>query len=307
MNEYEKGPAFVISIPAKWENVTAEALMRDIWQAPKKTVHQLRMDKAITIKGEPLNWTLPLKQGEELHFSISGKDFGVIPAEGPLHILYEDAHMLIVNKPAGMNTHPNNPASETDTLANAVAWHLQQKGEKVDAQHIHRLDKDTTGAVIFAKHALVKGILDRLLAERKIKRTYWAIVHGLITNKKGSITKAIGRDRHHNTRRRVSPSGQAATTHYQLLQHNKEKNLSLVQLGLDTGRTHQIRVHMSSIGHPLAGDTLYGGKPIVGRQALHAKYIELHHPLTEKVLSFEAPFLDEPPLFPAFFNKRLNG
>ncbi|WP_044023096.1 RluA family pseudouridine synthase [Bacillus sp. SG-1] len=303
MNTYDKGPAFVVSIPPKWENVTAEALMRDIWQAPKKTVHQLRMDKAIILDGQPLNWTTPLKKGDKLHFSLTEKEYGVIPAEMPLHILYEDAHMMIVNKPAGMNTHPNNPSLEKDTLANAVAWHLQQKGEKVDVQHIHRLDKDTTGAVVFAKHALVKGILDRLLAERKIKRTYWAIVHGLITNKKGTITKAIGRDRHHNTRRRVSPSGQPATTHFQLLEQNKPKNLSLVQLVLDTGRTHQIRVHMSSIGHPLAGDTLYGGKPIVSRQALHAKYIEFDHPLTEERLAFEAPFLDEPPLFSAFFKK----
>ncbi|MGD6801398.1 RluA family pseudouridine synthase [Rossellomorea aquimaris] len=302
MNEQGKGPNFIISIPSKWENVTAEALMREVWQAPKKTVHQLRMDKAVTLNGVPVNWTYPLKTGDNLHFSIEEKDYGVIPAEMPLHVLYKDEHMLIVNKPAGMNTHPNDPTVEKDTLANAAAWHLQQNGEKAEVQHIHRLDRDTTGAVIFAKHALVKGILDRLLAERKIKRTYWAIVQGLMKTKKGTINQAIGRDRHHNTRRRVSPSGQAATTHYQVLQLNKTKGLSLVQLVLDTGRTHQIRVHMSAIGHPLAGDTLYGGKAIVKRQALHAKYIELLHPLTEEKISLEAPFLDEDPLFTAFFD-----
>ncbi|WP_421383996.1 RluA family pseudouridine synthase [Bacillus salacetis] len=301
MKQYDKGPVFTLSIPSKWDNVTAEFLMRDIWQAPKKTVHQLRMDKAIKLNGEPLNWTSPLKQGDELHFSIGEKESGLIPVRMPIQVLYEDAHVIIVNKPAGMNTHPNDPLTEKDTLANGVAWHLRQKDEKVDVQHIHRLDRDTTGAVVFAKHALVKGILDRLLAERKIKRTYWAIVHGLMKQNKGTINKAIGRDRHHNTRRRVSPSGQPAATHFQVLEENKSKNLSLVQLVLDTGRTHQIRVHMSSITHPLAGDTLYGGKPIVKRQALHAKYIELPHPLTEEALSFEAPFLDEPPLFPALF------
>jgi 23S rRNA pseudouridine1911/1915/1917 synthase len=304
MKTYGKGPTFTISIPSKWENVTAEFLMRDIWQAPKKTVHQVRMDKAISLNGQPLNWTVPLKKGDELQFSLSEEENGVIPAEMPLQILYEDDHLIIVNKPAGMNTHPNDLRSEKDTLANGIAWHLQQRGEKVDAQHIHRLDRDTTGAVVFAKHALVKGILDRLLAERKIKRTYWAIVHGLMKQNKGTINKAIGRDRHHNTRRRVSPSGQPATTHFQLLEQNKTKNLSLVQLVLDSGRTHQIRVHMSAINHPLAGDTLYGGKPIINRQALHAKYIELPHPLTQEKLSFEAPFLDDPPLFPVFFNKK---
>ncbi|MGF2615162.1 RluA family pseudouridine synthase [Rossellomorea vietnamensis] len=302
MNTQDKGPEFVVSIPAKWDNVTAEALMREVWQAPKKTVHQLRMDKAVTLNGVPINWTKPLRKGDNLHFSIDERDYGVIPSEMPLHVLYEDEHMLIVNKPAGMNTHPNDPAVEKDTLANAVAWHLQQNEEKAEVQHIHRLDRDTTGAVIFAKHALAKGILDRLLAERKIKRTYWAITHGLMKTKKGTINQAIGRDRHHNTRRRVSPSGQSAITHYQVLEHNKTKGLTLVQLGLDTGRTHQIRVHMSSIGHPLAGDTLYGGKPVVQRQALHAKYIQLLHPLTEENISLEAPFLDDIPLFTAFFD-----
>ncbi|WP_456271998.1 RluA family pseudouridine synthase [Bacillus sp. AK031] len=302
MKSPEEGPGFIISIPAKWDNVTAEALMREIWQAPKKTVHQLRMDKAVSIDGSPINWTSPLKAGDRLEFTLAEKDYGVIPAEIPINILYEDDHLMIINKPAGINTHPNNPAAEKDTLANAAAWHLQQKGEKVEVQHIHRLDRDTTGAVIFAKHALVKGILDRMLAERNIKRTYWAAVHGLIKQKKGTINKAIGRDRHHNTRRRVSPSGQPAATHFELLEQNKARNLSLVQLVLDTGRTHQIRVHLSSMGYPLAGDTLYGGKPVVSRQALHAKYIELPHPLTEERMFFEAPFLDDPPIFPALFN-----
>ena len=302
MNSSDKGPGFVITIPAKWENVTAEALMREIWQAPKKTVHQMRMDKSVILNGLPLNWTIPLHTGDELSFSLEEKEYGLIPAEMPVDILYEDAHLLIANKPSGMNTHPNDPKKEKDTLANAVAFHLQQKGEKVEVQHIHRLDRDTTGAVIFAKHALVKGILDRLLAERKIKRTYWAVVHGLVNQKRGTINKPIGRDRHHNTRRRVSPSGQEATTHFKLLDENTGKDLSLVELVLDTGRTHQIRVHMSSIGHPLAGDTLYGGKPISERQALHAKFIELPHPLTEERLRFEAPFLEKQPIFTTIFN-----
>ncbi|RIW29609.1 RluA family pseudouridine synthase [Bacillus salacetis] len=301
MNTCDKGPEFNISIPAKWEKVTAEALMRDIWRAPKKTIHQLRMDKAITLNGKPLHWNQPLNQGDVLHFSLQRFDYGVIPAKMPLIVLYEDAHLLIVNKPAGINTHPNDPHSEKDTLANAVAWHLQDRGENAQVQHIHRLDRDTTGAVIFAKHPLAKGILDRLLAEREIKRTYWAIVHGFLKQKKGTINKAIGRDRHHNSRRRTSPAGQSAVTHFQSLEQNTSKSLSLVQLILDTGRTHQIRVHMSSIGHPLAGDLLYGGTKIANRQALHAKYISLPHPLTGERMTFEAPFLDEPPLFQAFF------
>ena len=157
------------------------------------------------------------------------------------------------------------------------------KGERRKIKHVHRLDRDTTGAILFAKHALAGSILDKTLEERSIKRTYFALVHGQLKRKKGTIQEPIGRDRHHPTKRRVSASGQPAITHYELLEYNSKQNLSLIQCQLDTGRTHQIRVHLSSIGHPIVGDKLYGGKPLFERQALHAGKLVIPHPFTSAI------------------------
>jgi 23S rRNA pseudouridine1911/1915/1917 synthase len=293
-----KGNMFQLEIPIEWENITIEELLRNKWQAPKKLIHKMRMNKDIQVNGELFSWHKPLQKGDQLQINLfSEDDYGVIPVGEDIDVLYEDDHLLVVNKRAGIDTHPNEP-DEVNTLANFVAFYLQAKGEKCRVLHVHRLDRDTSGAIIFAKHALSKAILDRLLTERQIKRTYWAIVQGKLSKKAGTVSEPIGRDRHHNTRRRVSPSGQPATTHYKLLEEAKGK--SLIQLQLDTGRTHQIRVHMSYIGHPLAGDTLYGGKPIYSRQALHAKKIAFPHPLTGETIECKASFLDDPPIFSTF-------
>jgi 23S rRNA pseudouridine1911/1915/1917 synthase len=285
------GERFDLVIPNDWKNVTIETILRKHWQAPKKLVHSMRMDGDVTVNGELTSWTSPLSQGDILQIRLFKEvEYDVPPTYGELDVLFEDEHLIVVNKPAGIDTHPNTP-DETDTLANLVAFHHQANGERCRVLHIHRLDRDTSGAIIFAKHPLSKAILDRLLAERQIKRTYHALVHGRLKQKKGTISEPIGRDRHHNTRRRVSPSGQNAVTHYNVMEVRNP--YTLVEVQLDTGRTHQIRVHMSHIGHPLAGDTLYGGKPVFTRQALHAARISFPHPLTGERIECEADCRDD--------------
>ena len=193
-----------------------------------------------------------------------------------------------------MNTHPNDE-TDKNTLLNAAQFYLESTGENSKVQHIHRLDRDTTGAILFAKHSLAGAILDRMLEKRKIKRTYLAIVEDHLKKKNGTIHEPIGRDRHHPTKRRVSSTGQEAVTHYQVIK--QEKGSSYVKCWLKTGRTHQIRVHFSHIGHPLIGDTLYGGKPLYKRQALHAAKLEFTHPITEEEIICYAPFIDQPAIF----------
>ncbi|UXH45925.1 RluA family pseudouridine synthase [Rossellomorea vietnamensis] len=285
------GERFDLVIPNDWKNVTIETILRKHWQAPKKLVHSMRMDGDVKVNGELISWTSPLSQGDILQIRLFKEvEYDVPPTYGELDVLFEDEHLIVVNKPAGIDTHPNTP-DETDTLANLVAFHHQANGERCRVLHIHRLDRDTSGAIIFAKHPLSKAILDRLLAERQIKRTYHALVHGRLKQKKGTISEPIGRDRHHNTRRRVSPSGQDAVTHYKVMEVRNP--YTLIEVQLDTGRTHQIRVHMSHIGHPLAGDTLYGGKPVFTRQALHAAQISFPHPLTGERIECKAECHDD--------------
>ncbi|XXM74057.1 RluA family pseudouridine synthase [Lysinibacillus sphaericus] len=291
MKTMRKGSLFQLVIPPNWKNVTIEHILKEEWQAPKKLIHSMRMNKDIKINGIEFPWNKPLTPGDTLELDLFKKtDYDVPGVYGDLQVLYEDDHLIVVNKPAGMDTHPNGP-QDTDTLTNLIAFHFQSKGESCRVMHIHRLDRDTSGAVIFAKHPLAKAILDRLLIERKVKRTYLALVHGRLKQKKGTISEPIGRDRHHNTRRRVSSSGQKAVTHYKVLEFHE--NMTLVEVVLDTGRTHQIRVHMSHIGHPLAGDTLYGGTLVFQRQALHAARITFPHPLTGEWIECEAECLDD--------------
>ncbi|MCR2821113.1 RluA family pseudouridine synthase [Lederbergia panacisoli] len=284
-----------ILIQKQWAGMNIEELFRNIWEFPKKVIHELRMDKAVTINGQELNWKTPLKHGDEIVITLRETLDLDFPTSLPLEILYEDDYLLAVNKPEGMATHPNE--NERNSLVNAVAFYLKSIGAAPKARHIHRLDKDTTGVVLFAKNALSKVVLDRMLNDRKIKRTYWALADGIIKNKKGEIAVPIGRDRHHPTRRRVSKTGQYAITHYNVLETFFKENLSLIECSLDTGRTHQIRVHLSYIGHPLSGDKLYGGSSNFQRQALHARKLEFIHPFTLVKIQIIAPFLDNPPIF----------
>lgn len=284
-------------VSEEWADLTIEELFKQTWEAPKKLTHQFRMDKRVKVNHIPANWTVPLAKGDRLQINFfEDLEDEVTPRYFEIEILFEDDHLLVVNKPAGIDTHPNE-TGQSNTLLNGIAYYLQMNGQPTWVRHVHRLDRDTTGAILFAKHPLAVAILDKMLEQRHIKRTYLAMVHGLLKTKKGTIQERIGRDRHHATRRRVSPTGQDATTHYQLLDVNHKNNTSTIKCWLDTGRTHQIRVHFSHLGHPLVGDILYGGKPLATRQALHATKLQFQHPFTKETISCIAPLLDVPPIF----------
>lgn len=291
MKMNKKGEWCEILVPPYWNGITIDSLLKIEWQVPKKLLHRYRMENAVLVNGEKRRWSELLQEGEKLQIHMfPDEEYGVEPEFYDLEVIYEDDHVLIVNKPIGVDTHPAEQGGK-GTLANYVAFHLQTEGIETKVRHIHRLDKDTSGGVVFAKHALAGVIMDRLLMERRIKRTYIALVEGKVKKKKGTIDEPIGRDRHHATRRRVSPKGDRAVTQYEVIQYDKEKNITLVKLQLETGRTHQIRVHMSYLGHPLLGDTLYGGKTkLLSRQALHAAHISLLHPITKQQITAEISF-----------------
>ncbi|KKI91518.1 hypothetical protein WQ54_14055 [Bacillus sp. SA1-12] len=280
-----------INILENWANNTIFHVLTKELGASKALVQKWNQAKSIRKNDQQadVNHRLQVNDCLSLHLFIK-EDYSVIPEQHPIEVLYEDDHMLIVNKQAGIDTHPNAPG-QTGTLANGIAYYYQLNDEQLKVRHIHRLDKDTSGAIIFAKHDLSHTLLDKALEQRQIKRTYIAVAEGKLSQAKGTIDKPIGKDRHHATRRRISPTGQKAITHFQVKQYIPDQQLSIVELRLDTGRTHQIRVHLSSIGHPIIGDVLYGAKKrILNRQALHAAKVTLPHPLTGEKVEIEADF-----------------
>jgi 23S rRNA pseudouridine1911/1915/1917 synthase len=296
LKQTRKGNWMEIITPLKWEGMSIEDIFRKDWQVPKKLTHLFRMEHKILINSNKASWNSPLALGDRILIKVfeEEENNNLPPFFYEIEVLFEDEHVIVFNKPPFMSTHPNDE-TDTNTLINAAQFYLQSKGEKVNIQQVHRLDKDTTGAILFAKHKLAGAILDRMLEKREIKRTYFAIIQGQLKKKRGTIHEPIGRDRHHPTRRRVSPSGQDAITHYQIIK--VQNGSSYVKCWLETGRTHQIRVHFSYIGHPLVGDKLYGGKPQFTRQALHAAKLEFTHPITGEKIKCYAPFIDQPPIF----------
>ncbi|USG65483.1 RluA family pseudouridine synthase [Brevibacillus ruminantium] len=193
-------------------------------------------------------------------------------------ILYEDEHLLVAGKPAGMMVHPVKQ-DQGGTLVHALAAYLRNKGEADRVHPVHRLDKETSGAVLIGKTSYGHQLADRLLREGNLHREYLAVASGVIQDKKGTIIAPIGRDPGHPTRRRVSQRGEEAVTHYEVIAASAKN--TLVRVWLETGRTHQIRVHFQHIGHPLVGDAMYGGKKqLLKRQALHASKLSFPHPLT---------------------------
>ncbi len=206
-----------------------------------------------------------------------------------IDIIHEDEDILVINKPAGMPIHPSQN-HYTGTLANAMAGYFAAKNQPFVFRCVNRLDKDTTGLTILCKHQLASGILSNMVSERLIKRTYLALCsdNGSLPER-GTINAPIARKEGSTIERLVDfEKGEHAVTHFKLLAHDSHRRLSLIQLQLETGRTHQIRVHMSHLGHPLIGDSLYGGDcTLINRQALHSFSLRFTHPITLEEMYFE--------------------
>jgi 23S rRNA pseudouridine1911/1915/1917 synthase len=274
----------------------------------EKASLKLRGSERIDITGEP--HPAPLKATAE---------------EIPLDVIYEDADLAVVNKPAGMMVHAgsgqNEDARSRGTLVNALLFRfkkLSATGGDLRPGIVHRLDKDTSGLIVVAKNDRTHAALAELFASRKIKKSYIALVQGTVERAKGTINASVGRDPMRRTRMTAKPLGDARTavSHYEVVKRfaNRFGKFTLVKVRIETGRTHQIRVHMASIGHPVVGDTLYGGsgqltdqvvsqaatskaarrkaepeRLRLGRNFLHSAQLEFAHPKTGKLLELEAP------------------
>lgn len=233
-----------------------------------------------------------LRGGEELEIVLPPPESSTLQEENiPLDILYEDEAILAINKPPGLVVHPA-VGHWKGTLVNALLYHWKNLSQ-VDPGRpgiVHRLDKETSGVLLVAKNEEAHLALSRQFKERKVEKYYQVLVHGKVVLENGVIEKPIGRHPKLRKKMAVVPSGRPAVTRYQVLR--RFRNFTLLKCKIETGRTHQIRVHFSSLGHPVAGDTTYGkksGEPMIRRQMLHAWKITFLHPLQDRTLTIEAP------------------
>ena len=250
----------------------------------------MKADKeALTRNGQRIGGREQLLAGD--HFRVRLLETidsdGIVPVSMPLSILYEDEDILVINKPADMPVHPS-IGNYTNTLANGVAAYLDAKDEHSPFRCINRLDRDTSGALILAKNAFSAAVLSTQMRNRQIRRTYLAVVEG-ITPPNGTISAPISRVDDSVIERHVDfLHGEPAVTHYERLETKNEH--SLLEIHLETGRTHQIRVHMGYIGHPLPADYLYHPEyDCFKRQPLHSLQLEFRHPVTDKSMCLLAP------------------
>lgn len=255
--------------------------------------HLKQTDRGICIDDIPVFTSQMLKAGTMLTIRIIEKEASehIQPVKLPFSIVYEDEDIMVVNKPADMAVHPSH-GNYSSTLANGVAWYFHQQNVPYVFRCINRIDRDTSGLLILAKHMLSGAILSKAMKERRIHRTYLAIVQGCPFPKTGTVSAPIGRSPHSILERRVDAAGDPAITHYRVLSFSDRA--ALVKLQLDTGRTHQIRVHMKYIGHPLLGDFLYHPENNdFPRQALHSYSLAFSHPITGESMFFQCPPADD--------------
>lgn len=268
----------------------------------RTAVQQMIIEGAVLINGRSSKPGYMLRSGDEVQissFEPSQPASTIKPQRLPLEVIYEDKDLLVVNKPAGMVVHPA-PGHHDDTLINALlAYYPDIEGERADQRPgiVHRLDKDTSGLLIIARNVSTQAALMEQMKQHKIVKRYLALVEGIVALDQGSIDAPIGRNPRHRQQMAVTARGsREARTHFRVLERYASHTLMLLEL--ETGRTHQIRVHLKAIGHPIAGDPVYGsGRILRGlelhRQFLHAYQLKFTHPTTGATIDVEAPLPDE--------------
>ena len=291
-----------ILVPAAADGLRADRFVADASGLSRAFVQRLIGEGRLTHDGRPLRANTHLESGTTLTLDVP--EVREAPIEGepiPLTVLYEDEDMLVVDKPAGMVTHPSFGHDE-GTLVNALlgrADGAEYGGIAGVARPgiVHRLDRDTSGLLMLAKHDRAQAALMDALKSRRVKKTYVALVHGSVGATVGRVEAPIGRDPRNRLRMAVVPDGKAATTGYRV--RERFRGWTLLELDLVTGRTHQIRVHAAAIGHPVAGDTLYGtgdarrGPRGLTRLFLHSSHLELAAVSGDRLIRVSSPLPDE--------------
>lgn len=273
-------------------------LSEQLEEMTRSHIQKLIKENMVRVNGMAVKSNFKLSASDQIEVEIPElKEPDILPENIPLDILYEDQDILVVNKPKGMVVHPA-PGHYTGTLVNAIMYHCKDNLSGINGVMrpgiVHRIDMDTTGSLLICKNDRAHQALAEQLKEHSITRKYHAIVHGRLKEDEGIIDKPIGR--HPIDRKKMSvhcTNGREAITHYRVLKRFQQ--FTYIECQLETGRTHQIRVHMSSIGHPILGDQVYGPAKCPYKlqgQTLHAKVLGITHPTTGEYMEFDAPLPD---------------
>lgn len=257
-------------------------------------LRRMRKGGGVTLNGQFAHITQRVTTGDIIHIRFADEPTNLQPQRLDLDILYEDDFLLVINKVAGMAVYPT-PAHPQNTLANGLAYLWQERGLQRKVRLVHRLDRETTGAIIVAKEPYAYQGLVTQLRNNTLERQYLAIVQGNLSEKTGVIDQPISHQhstKDHGMKRIIADEGKAAKTYYRVIQ--EYPNYSLLSLKLASGRTHQIRVHLQWLGFPIVGDHLYNqASKLIDRQALHAWSVRFNHPRTDKELIIRAPIPDD--------------
>ncbi|HBM76171.1 MAG TPA: RluA family pseudouridine synthase [Clostridiaceae bacterium] len=276
------------------DNKKLYSILKSNMNLSRRMIIGLKKSGGIYINGSHAMTNAIVKKGDTVSVDIKRQETqDIAPQDIPIDVVYEDRDLLIVNKQPGIVVHPTKGHPE-GTLSNGIIYHWRSNGDDSIVRLVNRLDRDTSGLMIVAKNKFSHQAMAKQLDANKVVKIYIAVVHGAFKKEEGTIDLPIDRPTHESIKREVLKSGQNAITHFKVIENYKAG--SLLKIRLETGKTHQIRVHMSYIGHPLFGDTLYGvqdDSEYIKRQALHAVMLKFDHPRTGKDMCIKADLPDD--------------
>lgn len=285
---------FIHKVTKEDEGLEVKDIMRNHFDFSARLRNKIKREKLVLLNDkQTAGWITP-KVGDVIRITLPDEKSHFEPQAIPLYPVFEDDDILIINKQPGLIVHPTR-GHPSGTVANALMHYMEQTGQSFKIRFVNRLDMDTSGLLVIAKNAYCQNDYTRQMKENLVEKRYIAIVKGIVESDNGTIDLPIGRPDPENVRRGVMEGGSPSVTHYKVCERFPKKGYTMVELLLETGRTHQIRVHMSHIGHPVLGDWLYGGDNILlmERQALHAARLSFTHPITKKKLMLKAPLPDD--------------
>jgi 23S rRNA pseudouridine1911/1915/1917 synthase len=274
------------------EGKELKEILYDEMKLSSRLVRKMKRNKSILVNGNFITFHARLRRGDKVEAIMADEVNQFEPEDIPMEVVYEDVDLVIVNKQPGLVVHPTK-GHPTGTMANALVYRMKERSESYKIRFVNRLDRDTSGLIIIAKNPYAQQELSKQMQRDEVEKIYLAVVKGIIEEEKGTVDAPIGRPDPEDILRKVYEGGQASVTHYEVIE--RIKDATVIRVKLETGRTHQIRVHMAHIGYPLIGDELYGyvDEELIGRQALHAETLVFVQPRSGNKVEVSAPIPDD--------------